>query len=112
MNMILVGPDLKKRDFVAVADVHANPSQHGVDFVCEDGAAVLRWTNHVVQQHGHIMTFVDVFAHANTLYRLKRRPVKVHADKGYDSQALRDALQERGIGDRIARRRVDGSEKW
>ena len=42
---------------------------------------------------------------------LKRRPVKVHADKGYDSQALRDALQERGIADRIARRRVDSSEK-
>ena len=41
----------------------------------------------------------------------KRRPVKVHADKGYDSQALRDALQERGIADRIARRRVDSSEK-
>ncbi len=40
-----------------------------------------------------------------------RRPVKVHADKGYDSQALRDALQERGIQDRIARRRVDSSEK-
>ena len=40
-----------------------------------------------------------------------RRPVKVHADKGYDSQALRDALQERGIVDRIARRRVDSSEK-
>jgi len=50
----------------------------------------------------------------------KRRPVKVHADKGYDSQALRDALSERGILDRIsergildriARRRVDSSEK-
>ena len=41
----------------------------------------------------------------------KRRPVKVHADKGYDSQALRDALHERGILDRIARRRVDSSEK-
>ena len=40
-----------------------------------------------------------------------RRPVKVHADKGYDSQALRDALGERGILDRIARRRVDSSEK-
>ena len=24
----------------------------------------------------------------------KRRPVKVHADKGHDSQALRDALHE------------------
>lgn len=40
-----------------------------------------------------------------------RRPRKVHADKGYDSQALRDALEERGIEDRIARRRMDSSEK-
>ena len=31
--------------------------------------------------------------------------------KGYDSQALRDSLHERGILDRIARRRVDSSEK-
>ena len=35
----------------------------------------------------------------------KRRPVKVHADKGYDSQALRAALRERGVQDRIKRLR-------
>lgn len=40
-----------------------------------------------------------------------RRPAKVHADRGYDSQALREALQERGIQDRIARRRALGSSE-
>ena len=71
MNVILVGPDLKKRDLVAIADVNADAPQHGVYFVRDDGATVLGRTNRVVEQHRDVVTFVDISAHANTSYRIK-----------------------------------------
>lgn len=43
--------------------------------------------------------------------RPRRRPDKVHADKGYDYPYLRRYLQGRGIGVRIARRGIESSEK-
>ena len=41
--------------------------------------------------------------------RRRTRPGKLHADKGYDSQATRTWLRHRGIRPRIARRGVDSS---
>jgi IS5 family transposase len=43
--------------------------------------------------------------------RPRRRPEKLHADKAYDSRALRRALRQRGIEPRIARRGFDSSER-
>jgi len=43
--------------------------------------------------------------------RPRKRPKKLHADKGYDSARCRKALRERGIKGRIARRGVDPSER-
>jgi IS5 family transposase len=43
--------------------------------------------------------------------RPRRRPAKLHADKAYDSRALREELRRRGIQPRIARRRVETSER-
>jgi IS5 family transposase len=43
--------------------------------------------------------------------RPRKRPGKVHADKGYDSKSNRQALRKRGIRARIARRGVESSEK-
>ncbi len=43
--------------------------------------------------------------------RPRRRPAKLHGDKGYDYPALRRALRRRGITPRIARRGVDSSER-
>jgi IS5 family transposase len=43
--------------------------------------------------------------------RRRRRPGKLHADKGYDSQANRTWLRRRGIRPRIARRGVDSSAR-
>ena len=43
--------------------------------------------------------------------RPRRRPAKLHADKGYDYAALRRALRARGIVPRIARRGIDPSER-
>ena len=43
--------------------------------------------------------------------RPRKRPHKLHADKAYDSRALRLALRQRGIIPRIARRGVDSSER-
>jgi transposase len=43
--------------------------------------------------------------------RPRRRPDKLHADKGYDYPALRRALRRRGIAPRIARRGVESSER-
>jgi transposase len=43
--------------------------------------------------------------------RPRRRPHKLHADKAYDSRALRLALRQRGIIPRIARRGIESSQR-
>ncbi len=43
--------------------------------------------------------------------RPRKRPVKLHADKGYDYPRCRQALRARGIVPRIARRGVESSER-
>lgn len=43
--------------------------------------------------------------------RPRYRPSKLHADKAYDSSALRQALRTRGITPRIARRGIESSER-
>jgi transposase len=43
--------------------------------------------------------------------RPRKRPKKLHADKGYDFPRCRKALRKRGITPRIARRGIDSSEK-
>ena len=43
--------------------------------------------------------------------RPRKRPARLHADKAYDSAALRRALRARGITPRIARRGIDSSER-
>ncbi len=43
--------------------------------------------------------------------RPRKRPGKLHADKGYDSSRCREALRKRGIKSRIARRGVESSER-
>lgn len=43
--------------------------------------------------------------------RPRQRPVKLHADKGYDSPRCRRALHQRGIRCRIARRGLESSER-
>jgi len=40
-----------------------------------------------------------------------RRPAKLHADKAYDLPRCRQALRKRRIGDRIARRGIESSER-
>ncbi|MCD0484997.1 transposase, partial [Streptacidiphilus sp. ASG 303] len=41
----------------------------------------------------------------------RRRPAKLHGDKGYDYSHLRAWLRQRGIAPRIARRGQDSSER-
>ncbi len=43
--------------------------------------------------------------------RPRKRPEKLHADKGYDFPRCRKALRKRGIKGRIAGRGVDSSER-
>ena len=43
--------------------------------------------------------------------RPRKRPEKLHADKGYDFPRCRKALRKRGIKARIARRGIDSSER-
>ncbi len=43
--------------------------------------------------------------------RPRKRPMKLHADKGYDYAHLRRALRQRRITPRIARRGMDSSER-
>lgn len=44
-------------------------------------------------------------------WRPRKRPKKLHADKGYDFARCREALRKRGIKARIARGGVDSSER-
>lgn len=41
----------------------------------------------------------------------RRRPAKLHADKGYDYDHLRNWLRERGIRHRIARQGIESSQR-
>ena len=43
--------------------------------------------------------------------RPRKRPAKLHADKAYDSSALRRALRARGLTPRLARRGIESSER-
>jgi IS5 family transposase len=43
--------------------------------------------------------------------RPRKRPTKLHADKGYDYPRCRRALRSRGITPRIARRGIESSER-
>jgi len=43
--------------------------------------------------------------------RARKRPAKLHADKGYDYKRCRAYLRRRGVASRIARRGVESSEK-
>jgi transposase len=43
--------------------------------------------------------------------RRRKRPAKVHADKGYDIPRCRSALSQRHIKVRIARKGIDSSER-
>jgi hypothetical protein len=43
--------------------------------------------------------------------RSRRRPAKLHGDKGYDDPRCRRALRRRGIAPRIARRGIEPSQR-
>ena len=43
--------------------------------------------------------------------RPRKRPAKLHADKAYDSRKARQALRRRHITPRIARRKIDSSQR-
>jgi IS5 family transposase len=43
--------------------------------------------------------------------RPRKRPQKLHADKAYDDKKCARALKKRGIKRRIARKKVESSEK-
>jgi IS5 family transposase len=43
--------------------------------------------------------------------RPRKRPAKLHGDKGYDYPRCRAALRRRGITPRIARRGIDSSQR-
>lgn len=43
--------------------------------------------------------------------RPRKRPAKLHADKGYDYPRCRQALRRRGISPRIARRGVESKDR-
>ena len=43
--------------------------------------------------------------------RPRKRPVKLHLDKGYDYPRCRKALRQRGITPRIARRGIESSQR-
>jgi Transposase DDE domain. len=84
--------------------------------VCRRGIPLaLKLTGANVADTTMLEEMVDAIPHvkrgAKGRGRPRKRPVKLHADKGYDSKANREALRKRGIIPRIARRGVESSQK-
>ena len=72
----------------------------------------IRHTAANVNETTMLETMIDAIpAVRQKLGRPRKRPKKLDADKGYDSQKNRQALRKRHILPRIARRWIDKSEK-
>ena len=67
MHMVFVGSHLKKRNFIAFADFHANLFELLIYFGAKYHAAVLGWTNDMVQQYRNIMALVDEATHSSSI---------------------------------------------
>jgi transposase len=99
--------------------VGANPVDRGkpgskLHLVCDGGglplAAVVTAAN-VADTTMFAAVLDDVPPIRTPTGRRRRRPAKVHADKGYDSAASRAWLRRHGIIPRIARRGVESSAR-
>ena len=53
----------------------------------------------------------ELFAGLDAPGRPRKRPTKLHGDKGYDYPRCRKALRARGITPRIARRGIESSQR-
>lgn len=58
-----------------------------------------------------LLPLVDTVPAIKCRHGRRRRPTKVHADKGYASRANRQGLRKRHIVPRIARPTVDSSQR-
>jgi hypothetical protein len=67
MHVVFVRADLQKRNLVAFADLLANLFELLVYFRAKYHAAVLGWTNDVVQQYRDVVTLVDEAAHSSSI---------------------------------------------
>jgi transposase len=62
--------------------------------------------------HQELETVVDAVAPvAGPVGRPRRRPHKLHADKGYDYRSCRNSLRRRGVLARIARRGIESAKR-
>jgi transposase len=62
--------------------------------------------------HQELETVVDALAPVKgPVGRPRKRPHKLHADKGYDYRTCRNALRRRGIIARIARRGIESAKR-
>jgi transposase len=97
----------------------ANPVDRGkpgskVHLVCDGGGLPLTAVVTAANIHDTLMfaALLDDVPPIRTASGQRRsRPDKVHADKGYDGRANRAYLRRRGIGSRIARRRMESSTR-
>jgi hypothetical protein len=67
VHVIPVGPDLQKGDLIPRGDLQAHVPEDRVDLRREDGSAVVRGADDVVEQDGDIVAPVDVFTHTSSL---------------------------------------------
>jgi len=99
--------------------VGANPVDRGkpgskLHLVCDDGGVPLIAVVTAANVNDTILfqaVVEDIPPIRTPAGRRRTRPVKVHADKGYDSRANRAYLRRRGITARIARRQIESSAR-
>jgi len=64
LDMLLIGPNFSKGDFIPLGDVSTDLFQHRVDFCGKDDAAILRRTHDVGKQGRDVVPFMPIVAHA------------------------------------------------
>lgn len=72
---------------------------------------VIRQTGANAADCKHLLPLVDALPPLCVRQGQRHHPYKLHADKAYDSAALRQGLEQRFIVPRIARRRIETSER-
>jgi hypothetical protein len=73
MNMVSIGPYFKELDLVPLLDILANIFENAINVFVKDYSPVFGWKHQVIQQHRHVVAFVNVIAHAAKLPKTKRR---------------------------------------
>lgn len=65
MDMIVIGADLQKHEFIPFGNLQTDLFEHGIHGAIKDHTSVLGRADHVINQDRNIMALVQVLAHVS-----------------------------------------------